>query len=467
MQRIALVAPDDVLRDVLVQVADSGDVELDHDDGDRPSAGPAARLLHQVAGAPREPLLSPAAPDLAALAATDQADLLAGEAELEERLAGAVRQGQVAALIGWCPAPAVPALSERLVALGAAVVPLPAPRGIDPPTLLPGGGRVRRSFAPLITTYGTVPYPDVDPTLLAGIAYVLMFGMMFGDAGQGALLLVAALLLRLGRPHRFAHLQTAWPFLAGAGLAGVVFGVLYGEFFGPTGVLPVVWLSPLEDIARLLEVAIGVGGVLMGASYVVAIVNRWREGGPQLALYASAGIAGAVTFLGIGSLAAGLYLSSDVLVVAGVAVAVLGLALSGVGFFVAAGGGAAGAVQAVVEVFDAALRTGSNLVSFARLAAFGLAHAALGWLVWDATTGLAGRGWAAALAAVVVFVVGNALTFALEGLVAAIQALRLEFYELFSRVFTGEGRPFRPWHVPTARPSTPPTSPSTPPEVPS
>ncbi len=31
-----------------------------------------------------------------------------------------------------------------------------------------------------------------------------------------------------------------------------------------------------------------------------------------------------------------------------------------------------------------------------------------------------------------------------------IQALRLEYYELFSRIFEGEGRPFRPWHVPLA-----------------
>jgi V/A-type H+-transporting ATPase subunit I len=52
------------------------------------------------------------------------------------------------------------------------------------------------------------------------------------------------------------------------------------------------------------------------------------------------------------------------------------------------------------------------------------------------------------LTAVAVFVVGNAVAFALEALVAGVQALRLEYYELFSRVFVGEGRPFRPWHVP-------------------
>jgi V/A-type H+/Na+-transporting ATPase subunit I len=101
-------------------------------------------------------------------------------------------------------------------------------------------------------------------------------------------------------------------------------------------------------------------------------------------------------------------------------------------------------------VFDLVARLGSNVVSFARLAAFGLTHAAIGAVVWQATTGLWGGGVVAGAAAVVVFAAGNALAFSLEALVAAVQALRLEYYELFSRVFQAQGRPFRPWHVPTA-----------------
>ena len=69
-------------------------------------------------------------------------------------------------------------------------------------------------------------------------------------------------------------------------------------------------------------------------------------------------------------------------------------------------------------------------------------------MVWQATTALWAHSWIGAVAAVVLFVVGNVITFALEALVAGVQALRLEFYELFSRVFIGEGRPFRPWQVP-------------------
>jgi V/A-type H+/Na+-transporting ATPase subunit I len=449
MQRIAIVAAGDGLRDALVRVADTGVVDLDH--ADKPDmTGEAARRIQRLGVSTSTPVLAAHQPDQEALERDHRTDLLAGEAELEEVASSALRRGSVAALTGWCPGQELPGLAARLAEVGAAVVPMPAPRGVDPPTLLRSGGMMRRSFAPLVQTYGTVPYPDVDPTFLAGIAYVLMFGMMFGDAGHGLLLIAVAILLRAGWPRRLARWRSAWPFVAGAGLASSGFGVLYGEFFGPTGVVPVLWVAPLQEPVLLLEAAVAVGAVLLAVAYAVAIVNRWREGGPQLALYASSGIAGAAVFLGIGCVTAGLYLRADQIVVLGGLVTATGLALAGVGVVAASGGGAAGVVQAGVQLFDIVIRIGSNLVSFARLAAFGLVHAALGSLVWHGMVGLFGMGGLAASgAAVLVFVLGNALAFSLEALIAAIQALRLEFYELFSRVFEVQGRPFRPWHLPT------------------
>jgi len=134
---------------------------------------------------------------------------------------------------------------------------------------------------------------------------------------------------------------------------------------------------------------------------------------------------------------------------AGALVAIAGLALALIGFLAEAGGGAAGGFQASVELFDLVVRLGSNVVSFTRLAAFGLTHAALGLLVWESTQALWRHGGLLAMAGVAVFAVGTAVAFSLEALVAAIQALRLEYYELFSRVFVMQGRPFRPWHLPT------------------
>jgi V/A-type H+-transporting ATPase subunit I len=299
-----------------------------------------------------------------------------------------------------------------------------------------------------VRTYGIVPYADVDPTILAGLAYVVMFGMMFGDAGHGALLLLAAAVLASGRVRRLARFRRLWPFLAGAGLTSAAAGLAFGEFFGPTGVLPVWWLDPLDDPVRLLAAGIGLGAVLLAGAYVLGTINRWREGGPRRALYAPTGIAGAALFAGLAALAAGLYLSSWAVAGPGAAVAGIALGLCAVGLYAGAGGGVAGGAQTAVQLFDLVVRTGSNVVSFARLAAFGLTHAALGAAVWNATEGLWQRGGLAAAAAVAVFVVGNAVTFGLEALVAGVQALRLEYYELFSRVFEDEGRPFRPWAIP-------------------
>ncbi|WP_327048760.1 hypothetical protein OG320_13260 [Microbispora sp. NBC_01189] len=411
MERVAIVAPSRVLTNVLRRVGDAGLVEL---------STPADASLETVART-------------------------------------AVVRDEVAALAGWMPAPAMPELAGRLAALGGAVVAISRPRGAEAPSLLRAGG-LRGSLSPVVSTYGTVPYRDIDPTPLAAGAYVVMFGMMFGDAGHGVLLLVAAAVLyrahrtgrtdragRAGRPGALARFGRGWPFALGAGVTSILFGLAYGEFFGPTGLVPVLWLAPLAQPVQLLLAALGVGALLLGAAYALGVVNRWREGGWPVALYSPAGIAGAALFTGAGLAVAGWYTGLDLLALAGGLLAATGLVLAFTGFLADAGGGPSGIAQAVMRLFDVVVRLGANLVSFARLAAFGLTHAAIGSIVWVGTTTLwAGR----PVAAVVVFVVGNALAFTIEALVVGVQALRLEYYELFSRLFQAEGRPFRPWRLP-------------------
>ncbi|MFK0110069.1 V-type ATPase 116kDa subunit family protein [Streptomyces sp. NPDC091217] len=454
MRRVAVVVPRAALRDALVRVAEAGCVELDRVEETAP--GPAALRLRRLqgSGGPEgvvPAVLAVAAPDLDRLEDRRETSLLAGEAELEERAEGAVPQGEVSALAGWCPAGEVPRVAERLAAAGGALLPLPSPRGTDPPTLL----RATReaSFTPLVTTYGTPSYADLDPSWPAGLAYVVMFGIMFGDVGHGALLVLGALALRFGRPGRLAPLHRLWPFLAGAGLAAMLAGAAYGEFFGPTGVLPVLWLAPLESPARLLAAAVVFGAGLLALAHAAGAVNRVREGGWAAGLYAASGVAGLLFYLGLASAAAGLVLHMPSVAVAGAALASAGLALVALGLFRATAGGGAGLAETGVRLFDVVVRTGTNTLSFARLAAFGLTHAALADLVWRGTTGLAARGPAWWAGAVLLFAVGTALSFGLEALVAGVQALRLEFYEIFSRLFETEGRPFRPWHVPPAEPA--------------
>jgi V/A-type H+-transporting ATPase subunit I len=274
-----------------------------------------------------------------------------------------------------------------------------------------------------------------------------MFGMMFGDVGHGLVLVVLGLALRRARS-RFPTLRVAWPLVVACGAAGAFFGLLYGEFFGPTGLVPTLWLKPLEEPLHLLVAALAVGAVLLASSYAIGTVNRWRERGPAPALVAPSGVAGSAVFLGGAFIVAGIGWEASWLAVAGSILVAAGVVLLGLGFFVEAGRGAAAAAQATVEVVDAVVRVGANAVSFARLAAFGLMHGALTAVVYDGAVAL----WSGALTlvAVALFVAGNAAAFTLEALVAGVQALRLEYYELFSRIFAGEGRPFAPWSIPLA-----------------
>jgi len=189
MERVALVAPVESCREMLAEVSLSAAVELDlpYTPGDGPE-------------------------------------------EVERAAASAAVSGPVAGLVGWVPNRALPALTATLAPLGAGVVPLAHPRGLQPPTLLTSPGRARLSRT-LVDTYGTVPYADVDPSRLAALAYVVMFGMMFGDVGHGVILVLVGLVLRSGRVPRLAKLERAWRFVTGAGLVSVVFGALYGEAF--------------------------------------------------------------------------------------------------------------------------------------------------------------------------------------------------------------------------------------------
>jgi V/A-type H+-transporting ATPase subunit I len=405
MERVAIVAPAESFRGVLLTVADAGVVE----------------------------------PERSANAA--------GEADVDEIAGSAVRRGSAAAILGWSPAVAVEALAARLRPLGGAVVLLPVPPGGEPPTLIAQSG-AGTTFQPLVETYATIPYTDLNPSLFAGLAYVFMFGMMFGDAGHGALLLVAGLLLLRGRPAALARLRPAAPFVIGAGVTSIAFGVAYGEVFGPTGLLPSVWLAPLAQPMPLLAAAIGVGAALLAVSYALGTINRWREGGLARALVALSGIAGIALYAGLALAGFGWFWGSSQLSVSGIALTTAGLVLGFVGLFQEAGGRASGVLQAGIELFDSIVRLGTNTISFARLAAFGLTHAALGAMVWSATTALWSRGPGWWLIAALAFTIGNVFAFALEALIAGIQALRLEYYELFSRIFTTTGRTFRPWHIP-------------------
>jgi V/A-type H+-transporting ATPase subunit I len=452
MSRVAVVTPRVRVRDALVTLAAAGAVELV---GNLPPPEgeevEALRRLHRTGrAAATEPAILETQPDVRALERAGEEGLLGGEVELGRRARLAVAHGSFAAWVGWAPTDALESVNQRLAPIGSAVVELPRPAWVEPPTLL-NPVKVEQPFRPLVQSYGTTRYGDIDPTAFTVVSFVVMFGMMFGDVGHGLVLAVLALWLRRRKRGRFAAFRSLWVIPFAAGLSGACFGLAYGEAFGPTGLVPTLWLSPLDEPVTLLLVAVGIGAVLLTISYLLGIVNRWRRGGLQEALLAQFGVAGLTVFLGGLLLAGGVQAELIALELSGAVVAAIGLVLLATGLVLEAGRGAAALTQASIEFVDAVIRLVSNLVSFTRLAAFGLMHAALGLVVFDAASALWG-GPAGVVAAALVFVVGNTLAFALEALVTGVQALRLEYYELYSRIFSGEGHAFAPWSMPVRSP---------------
>ena len=408
MSRIAVIAPDARVHRVLAETADTGVVE----------------------------------PDTTIDISDGGADSLTIDAIVEQ----AHRTDQCILVAGWTPAEQVAPLRDRLALHGGAVAELPLPQGLEPPTAHHDNAATT-AMRPLVTTYGTVPYRDVDPTWFAALAYMLMFGMMFGDVGHGLILALAGWWVAR-TSGKFAQYRRIAPFLIGAGLAAIAFGFLYGEAFGPTGLVPTLWIRPLDEPETLLLAGLVFGSCLLAITFGIASVNRWREGGPRLALYAVSGLGGALLFAGFMISVVGAVGSASRLLPLGLLAAALGFVLVFVGLLAGAGSGGSAVAQAIVEMFDTVLRMGSNVVSFTRLAAFGLTHAVISEVVWDGSTALWDRGGLYVAFAAALFLVGTAAAIALGALVGGIQALRLEYYEMFSRLFTREGRPFTPWHVP-------------------
>lgn len=350
-------------------------------------------------------------------------------------LTGSLRaRGGLVRLEGWVPEPDLPAMRDRLAqALPAFHIDVRAPRP-EELARVPSVQRYPswlRPFADLVRGYGTPRYDEFDPTWLFAVTFTLMFGMMFGDVGHGLVIVAAAWVLR-------DKLRQFTLFGILAGLSSTVFGFLYGSVFGYEHLLHPVWMSPLSDPMRLLMLALywGIGFILLATS--LSAWNLWRRGARRRALLGVKGLAGLLFYV------AGLFVLArvargqdtgftDALLV----LVPLGAILVEVWRNTKAGVGER-ALVTFMEGFEAVMGYVSNTLSFLRVAAFSLNHAALAIAVMTLAGMLDTAGhW-------ITVVIGNLIILVLEGGIVLIQVLRLEYYEGFARFFGGDGRAYRP-----------------------
>jgi V/A-type H+-transporting ATPase subunit I len=392
-------------------------------------------------------------------------------------------------MTGWVPTRERLAVERRVIALtaGRCVLNFKVPRTVPEeqiPVLL-RHSRWLQPFIPLVTGFGLPRYRELAPTIWVALSYPVMIGMMFGDVGHGMVLLLAggAAFLVHGRLRRNGpalpggkpsgnqrHVnpradlaRTIGSLLIFSGLASVAGGWVYGSFFGlPAWKSHALWHDPLDaDPVPLMGAALGLGMLMISLGLVLNILNHLIRRDFLTALLDKFGLAGLLFYWG----AAGLLWSS--LGREALPISSAGM-VTGLGFLVfcwmikeplallhhrrAGHRGhhdhlGTALVEAVVGAFEALLLYLANTVSFVRLAAYALSHAALllaTFIMAAEVERTAGKG---AVLALVVIIVGNLGTILLEGTVAAVQALRLEYYEFFGKFFSGSGPPFRGFQV--------------------
>ncbi len=314
--------------------------------------------------------------------------------------------------------------------------------GLVPPTKLKNNKFVK-PFEFLVNMYGAPNYNEIDPTGFFALTYMLIYGMMFGDLGQG--LVFVLLSYFVGKKNKvFGSL------IRRIGISACIFGVLYGSVFGIETLIPEILIKPFDNIMTVLVASVAFGIILLLISYCLGIYNKLvKQKDLEEGFFGKEGFAGLmmmVSFIliilnivgkGISSmgLAVGLLVLSIVMMIFKQPLSRYLLRT----YPLYEAGKADYYVESSFSIIEALLSVFSNLVSFTRVGAFAINHVGL-YMAFEVISELVGGG----VGGLIILILGNIVIIGLEGMIVFIQGLRLEFYEMFSKYYKGDGYKFSP-----------------------
>ncbi len=314
--------------------------------------------------------------------------------------------------------------------------------GMTPPTKLSNPAFLK-PFEGLVLNFGVPKYNEIDPTPLVALSYVLMYGIMFGDLGQGLVLFFVGLLGLFVK--KFSFIRSFAKIICYVGLSSAFFGILYGNVFGYEHVIKTIWLKPMTHIMEILIFAIGFGVWMVSLGIIINIINCIREKDYGRLFLSSMGIPGigfywsllAIFIFNFLKIYRGWMLYIPVFFLIIIA---LEKPLERIFFkhhHSKEEDMPINPVMILVEVVEAVLTFLTNTISFMRVGAFALNHEAL----MSAVFIIASMFKNPVTEAVVIFF-GNLFVIGFEGFIVSIQVLRLEYYEFFMKFFRGGGKMF-------------------------
>jgi V/A-type H+-transporting ATPase subunit I len=298
----------------------------------------------------------------------------------------------------------------------------------------------------LIESYGLPRYGTIDPTVFTAISFLIMFGAMFGDIGHGLVLMIVGMFL--GRKKATEQLKQAKALLLYCGGSSIVFGILYGSVFGFE--FKSLWLKPIENIMEVFKLSVYLGIGMISLGVVFNIINSLRDKNYAKALFDKSGLIGGIIYwAAIGLITKMLVsqapVSAGYALVIGIGVIALFLfplvecvMHKKMDHFLEA------FMESLVGILEVFMGYLANTVSFIRVAAFALAHAGLFIAIFNLAKIVHSPDSMGGIMAGLVEVFGNILVICLEGLVVSIQAVRLNYYEFFSKFFIAGKRMYKP-----------------------
>lgn len=364
------------------------------------------------------------------------------------------RTSGVYMMVGWVPESGFDWFSKRVNQLDdvtCEIFEADEDKRANPPVKLKNK-RFFRPFEMFVEMYGLPSYSGIDITPFLAVTFTLLFGIMFADVGQGFVLAVGAFLLYKIKGVRLAKIVVP------CGVSSMFFGFLVGSVFGFEHLLDPVYhalgwsgkpLPVMESINTVLLIAIGIGVALVLVSMVLNIIICIKGKRFGQAIFSQNGLAGILLYsAGVSAVVSFMGGVTIIPVTAQIVMAAISLPLlflkelligkidkheksdympeSWADFI----------MQNFFEVIEYILSYFSNTVSFLRIGAYMLVHAGMMMVFFS----LAGDEMN--IKSILIIVLGNIIVIALEGLLSGIQVLRLEFYEMFSRFYEGDGRPF-------------------------
>jgi len=387
---------------------------------------------------------------------------------------------------GWTPSDMLPALIKDLKLLTDGRIAVHAYSPEEVPSIKSGKEKVPvvmkhnafvKGFEGVVFSYGAPLYGTIDPTPIVAFFFTLMFGIMFGDAGQGFVLMLLGILAGKNKAmkEKFSKFSTV---LVSVGISSMIMGLLAGSVFANENALvrPTRFLTealvgkPMDRILHILPMAghggsiikllyffgftIAIGAVINSLGLIINIFNRCTLKKYKSAFFSKTGLAGLLLFwyalfILIRIILGGKFEPYDL---SGLLIPVFSIFFGPVIWRIIKGKKPVFKnnfliflIEGFAEILETVSTFFSNTLSFLRVGAFALAHAVFSYVIFFFTDEMARSGVSGAISAALIMITGNVIIILLEGLIVAIQVMRLQYYEFFNKFFIETGAEFAPF----------------------